>query len=116
MDEGSGKSDEEYEDLVLQDENGYCSDDPDPSSSKKLSEKMARDVLGKNVAGDLKYQYNLQNFCKIKVRSTEPSCSHSLLAEKCKNLSSRTKKHFPSDASRSYRRTQSIPAPKKPGL
>ncbi|RRT71850.1 hypothetical protein B296_00021684 [Ensete ventricosum] len=122
VDEGSTKSDLEFDDLAMQDcwENGYWTDDDEPTNIKKLTseKKLTRDMSGKIVRGDLteKKSQNLRSTHKINTRASDPSCYHSLLAENLRSLSLKMKKHLPTNSLRSYRRSQSIPASAKSGL
>ncbi|CAL9772577.1 unnamed protein product [Musa acuminata subsp. burmannicoides] len=122
VDEGSTKSDEEFEDLAMQDsqENGYWTDDDEPTNIKKLTseKKLTRDMSGKIVRGDLteKKSQNLRSTHKIYTRASDPSCYHSLLAENLRSLSLKTKKHLPTNSLQSYRRSRSIPASAESGL
>lgn len=75
MDEQSTKSDEEYDDLAMQDvmENGYSSDD-DEELREKLS--PAHGAQGTNMGED-KYSKNLDLFLKqSNEQKIEPLCSH----------------------------------------
>ncbi|CAL9194869.1 unnamed protein product [Musa hybrid cultivar] len=122
VDEGSTKSDEEFEDLAMQDsqENGYWTDNDEPTNIKKLTseKKLTRDMSGKIVRGDLteKKSQNLRSTHKIYTRASDPSCYHSLLAENLRSLSLKTKKHLPTNSLQSYRRSRSIPASAESGL
>ncbi|WJX50187.1 hypothetical protein P8452_36528 [Trifolium repens] len=86
VDEESTKSDEEYDDLAMQDgmENGYWSDDDDYELRSKLVEELGAKLHGH------KYHQNLDQFLRtrsepvpIEMVSQEPFCSYSsLLVEK----------------------------------
>ncbi|XP_030448036.1 P-loop NTPase domain-containing protein LPA1 homolog 1-like isoform X1 [Syzygium oleosum] len=82
VDEQSTKSDEEYDDLAMQDvlENGYSSDDDEELREKLLP---APGALGTNMGED-KYRKNLDFFLKhSNEQKIEPLCSHaSVLVEK----------------------------------
>ncbi|KAK6926743.1 hypothetical protein RJ641_008462 [Dillenia turbinata] len=88
VDEESTKSDEEYDDLAMQDlpESGYWSDDDDLSKDRQVSIFSSQDkIAAANLRGD-KYRRNLDLFMKTRTNSemlTEPPCSYtSLLMEK----------------------------------
>lgn len=108
MDEESTKSDEEYDDLAMQDiqENGYCSDDDEfkdkvvPTSGKEPTS----DVLG--VPGD-KDGLNFDVFSRTKSEPfSELPCSYSPVPRDKKN-----EKRVPSSGNVKLRkRSQSIPA------
>lgn len=78
VDEESTKSDEEYDDLAMQDvqENGYWSDDDEESKDKLLP------ISGHQsspLKGD-KYRQNLDRFLRIRHEPpAEPLCSYSSL-------------------------------------
>ncbi|KAL5056113.1 hypothetical protein RYX36_036795 [Vicia faba] len=111
VDEESTKSDEEYDDLAMQDvlENGYWSDDDYEFTSKLASAELAIKIHGN------KYKQNMDHFLRtrsepvpIEVASQEPLCSYSsLLAEK-------SEKKFSSNGNAKLRkRSLSIPAIRK---
>lgn len=111
VDEESTKSDEEYDDLAMQDvlESGYWSDD-----DYEFTTKLAAAELGIKIHGN-KYSQNMDHFLRtrsepvpIEVASQEPLCSYSsLLAEK-------SEKKFSSNAKAKLRkRSLSIPAIRK---
>lgn len=108
VDEESTKSDEEYDDLAMQDvlENGYWSDDDYEFTSKLADAELAIKIHGN------KYKQNMAHFLRtrsepvpIEVASQEPLCSYSsLLAEK-------SEKKFSSKGNAKLRkRSLSIPA------
>lgn len=108
VDEESTKSDEEYDDLAMEDvlENGYWSDD-----DYELKTKLDVVELGAKIHG-IKYRQNLDQFLRtrsepvpIAVASQEPFCAYpSLLAEK-------SEKKLPSNGkSKLRKRSLSIPA------
>ena len=82
VDEGSTKSDEEYEDLAMQDvqKNGYWSDDDEDPDDKVVA--FSGDQATRT-RGD-KYNKNLDLFLRSRGQQfSEPLCSHSsLLTEK----------------------------------
>ncbi|BAT90537.1 hypothetical protein VIGAN_06179800 [Vigna angularis var. angularis] len=85
VDEESTKSDEEYDDLAMQDvvENGYWSDDDDEFRSKV---GLVGGELGSKMHGGNRYRRNLDLFYRSRsepVAVPEPQCSYSsLLVEK----------------------------------
>lgn len=85
VDEESTKSDEEYDDLAMQDvvENGYWSDDDDEFRSKV---GLVGGELGSKMHGGNRYRRNLDLFHRSRsepVAVPEPQCSYSsLLVEK----------------------------------
>ncbi|KAK6936082.1 hypothetical protein RJ641_033112 [Dillenia turbinata] len=89
VDEESTKSDEEYDDLAMQDlpESGYWSDDDDELSKDRLGSIFSNqdNIADTNLGGD-KYRRNLDLFLKTQTNTemlTEPPCSMaSLLMEK----------------------------------
>jgi hypothetical protein len=108
VDEESTKSDEEYDDLAMQDgmENGYWSDDDDYELRSKLVEELGAKLHGH------KYHQNLDQFLRtrsepvpIEMVSQEPFCSYSsLLVEKSdRKVTSNGKAKF-------RKRSLSIPA------
>ncbi|XP_073226576.1 P-loop NTPase domain-containing protein LPA1 homolog 1-like isoform X3 [Cicer arietinum] len=108
VDEESTKSDEEYDDLAMQDvlENGYWSDD-----DYEFKSKLAVEELGTKIHGN-KYRRNLDQFLRsrsepvpIAGASPEPLCSYSsMLVEK-------GEKKLPSnDKAKLRKRSLSIPA------
>ncbi|XP_021660950.2 P-loop NTPase domain-containing protein LPA1 homolog 1 isoform X2 [Hevea brasiliensis] len=83
VDEESTKSDEEYDDLAMQDvlQNGYCSDDDEESKDKVLPITVNK---ANPLKGD-KYMQNLDRFLRTRSEPLgEPLCSFysSLLVEK----------------------------------
>ncbi|KAK8476452.1 hypothetical protein V6N13_058831 [Hibiscus sabdariffa] len=86
VDEGSTKSDEEYDDLALQDvmENGYFPDDEEDRGDKIVA--LGGDQSTSPRGGD-KYNKNLNLFLRsTRKQFSEPLCSHSsLLTEKMEN-------------------------------
>lgn len=84
VDEGSTKSDEEYEDLALQDgmKNGYCPDDDDDYNRYNMV-IFSRDQQATCSEGD-KYNKNLDLFLRsIRKQFSDPLCSYSsFLTEK----------------------------------
>jgi len=81
VDEESTKSDEEYDDLAMQDvpENGYWSDDGEEFRSKFA---IDHEDLGAKMHGS-KYRQNLDLFLRTRSEPVPESCSYSsLLTEK----------------------------------
>lgn len=80
VDEESTKSDEEYDDLAMQDiqENGYCSDDEEDSSDRPVSGDQPTEAVN-NTRGE-KYRENLDRFLKTKLElMPESPCSYSCI-------------------------------------
>ncbi|EEC74258.1 hypothetical protein OsI_09470 [Oryza sativa Indica Group] len=87
VDEHSTKSDEEYDDLAMQDvmENGYWSDDEQAASSTKNSSNQEKnihgaadgDVVDDEGSGNDRFHHNLAFFLKMskKVAATELPCA-----------------------------------------
>ncbi|XP_048233676.1 P-loop NTPase domain-containing protein LPA1 homolog 1 isoform X2 [Ricinus communis] len=109
VDEESTKSDEEYDDLAMQDvqENGYWSDDDDESKDKVAPISGGR---SSPLKGD-KYMQNLDRFLRTRSEPlAEPLCAYSsLLAEKGGRRMSN------SGSGKMRRRSLSIPAIGKHG-
>lgn len=109
VDEESTKSDEEYEDLAMQDvvENGYWSEDDDDELKGKLA--AVAEEFETRTRGN-KYRQNLDLFLRtrsepVPVASPEPICSYSswLLEKSERKLS-------PSGKDKLRKRSLSIPA------
>ncbi|KAJ0966603.1 hypothetical protein J5N97_023520 [Dioscorea zingiberensis] len=114
VDENSTKSDEEFEDLAMQDGLGYCSDDDEPAKETKptTEKKLHENNPGLGVLPE-KYQQNLERFLKMSERVSEHPCSYSLLSDvKCQSMDARMVKCSSSgdDSSCFHGRSQSIPA------
>ncbi|KAI9195523.1 hypothetical protein LWI28_015727 [Acer negundo] len=109
VDEESTKSDEEYDDLAMQDmqENGYWSDKDDDSKDKI---DPISGVKSSHLKGD-KYKRNLDHFLKTRTEKfPEPLCSYPSLAME------KNGRRLPSSGSiRIRKRSQSIPALRKHG-
>ncbi|XP_027341964.1 P-loop NTPase domain-containing protein LPA1 homolog 1-like isoform X1 [Abrus precatorius] len=107
VDEESTKSDEEYDDLAMQDvlDNGYWSDDDDEISSKVAA---IPGELGTKMQGN-KYRQNLDLFHRTRSEPVpDPPCSYSsLLMEKSE------KRLPPSGKAKLRKRSLSIPALRK---
>ncbi|GAU36977.1 hypothetical protein TSUD_57550 [Trifolium subterraneum] len=108
VDEESTKSDEEYDDLAMQDvmEHGYWPDDDDYELRSKLVEELGAKLHGN------KYHQNLDQFLRtrsepvpLEMASQEPFCSYSsLLVEKSE------RKVISNGKSKFRKRSLSIPA------
>ncbi|XP_043705641.1 P-loop NTPase domain-containing protein LPA1 homolog 2-like [Telopea speciosissima] len=108
VDEESTKSDEEYDDLAMQDgqETGYWSDDDEESKTKRVPISGDHDTNSvESLKGD-KYQENLDLFMRTSNEPlSEPLCSYSAL------LMEKNQKRMPAgDNVRMRKRSLSIPA------
>lgn len=107
VDEESTKSDEEYDDLAMQDmqQNGYWSDDDEETRERQASKPKE--------CSDSKYSKNLDQFLKSSnsEQLSEPLCSYSsLLIEK-----SNHDQRMLSSLGKMRKRSLSIPAYRKHG-
>ncbi|KAK6142008.1 hypothetical protein DH2020_016224 [Rehmannia glutinosa] len=115
VDEESTKSDEEYDDLAMQDfpGNGYMSDDEEDFYYKMELNGMlpvSGDVLNKNGLHEEKYQQNLDLFLRTKSESLPESLRCSFASHlKDKN----EKRSSPLGSCKLRKRSQSIPAFRK---
>ncbi|KAE9600591.1 putative P-loop containing nucleoside triphosphate hydrolase [Lupinus albus] len=111
VDEESTKSDEEYDDLAMQDvmENGYCSEEDDEQIKNKLASVSGE--LGTKMQGN-KYRQNLDIFLKTRSEPVlDALCSYSsLLIEK------NERRMPPSDKAKLRKHSLSIPAFRKYSL
>ncbi|GAV62630.1 AAA_17 domain-containing protein [Cephalotus follicularis] len=102
VDEESTKSDEEYDDLAMQDvqDNGYWSDDDEESKDKlgPVSGDQSNFMKGD------KYIRNLDRFLSSSERFAKPLCSYSSL------LLEKNEKRIPSGNAKIRKRSLSIPA------
>ncbi|KAG6681962.1 hypothetical protein I3842_13G115800 [Carya illinoinensis] len=103
VDEESTKSDEEYDDLAMQDilENGYCSDDDE--AKDKLAPVRRDESL--DMQGD-KYRQNLELFQRTNSEPLSELCSYSLFMEK-------NERRKPSGNVKMRKRSLSIPPHRK---
>ncbi|KAK3205938.1 hypothetical protein Dsin_019984 [Dipteronia sinensis] len=109
VDEESTKSDEEYDDLAMQDmqENGYWSDKDDDSKDKI---DPVSGVKSSHLKGD-KYNQNLDRFLKTQTEKfPEPFCSYPSPA-----MDKNGRRLLSSGSIRIRKRSQSIPALRKHG-
>lgn len=106
VDEESTKSDEEYDDLAMEDiqDNGYSSDD-DEEAKDKLAPVSRDEAL--EMQGD-KYSQNLELFLRIKSEPLSDLWPYPLLVEK-------KEKRMPSGNVKMRKRSLSIPAFRKHG-
>ncbi|KAK7262275.1 hypothetical protein RJT34_29841 [Clitoria ternatea] len=114
VDEESTKSDEEYDDLAMQDmieEYGYCSGDEEEFRNKLAA---LADELGTKLHGN-KYSQNLDHFLRTKsepMAVPEPLCSYSsLLVEKSERKSRFRKRSLSIPALGKQRHTSAINDP-----
>lgn len=105
VDEESTKSDEEYDDLAMQDvqDNGYWSDDEE--AEDKLVPVSSEESMGMQAD---KYRQNLELFLRTKSEPLSEPCSYSLLMGK-------NERRMPSGNVKMRKRSLSIPAFRKHG-
>lgn len=88
VDEDSTKSDEEYDDLAMRDdqENGYLSDYDEEETAKEnkpaFQKGHKKDNPTVTTEDREKYQQNLDLFLKLSERFAEAQCTYTLLPEK----------------------------------